>query len=141
MIPVNVGLLSHRSFTTSSARNKHFKEILYPIRHIYLFIPNKCISSELSSHFQSSFKDQWEFFPITNLHIQIFGMIEHMFRIFISRSYKILLPTIIRKHTISNMSFEGQPPFCPRHNSIFRNTDTHLWNRTSIPRKRQSPAT
>ena len=55
-----------------------------------------------------------------------------MFRTFTARSYEIFLPTIIRKHTISNMSFKSQPTFCSRNERIFRNTDTHLRNRTAL---------
>ena len=141
MVSVNICLFPCWSFTATSARNKHFKEILYSIRHINLLVSNKCISSELGCHFQASFQNQRKLLPITDLHIQIFGMIEYMFRIFIPRSHEILLPAIVCKHTISDMAFESQPSFCSRYNGIFRNADTNLRDWTSITRKCQSPTT
>ncbi len=69
MISINIRLFSHRCITATPTRNKHFKEIFYPIRHINLSISLKRISPELSSHLQPSFKDQRKLFLITDLHI------------------------------------------------------------------------
>ena len=69
MIPIDIRLFPHWCITTPAAWNKHFKEILYPIWHIDLFISPKRIPSELSSHLQPSFKDQRKLFLITDLHI------------------------------------------------------------------------
>ena len=60
---------------------------------------------------------------------------------FTSRLNKILLPAVIRKHTISDMTFKCQPTFCSRNKRIFRNTDTDLRNRTRISRKCQAATT
>ena len=48
MVSVNICLFPCWSFTATSARNKHFKEILYSIWHIGLFIADKSISPALA---------------------------------------------------------------------------------------------
>ena len=92
-----------------------------------------CIATKLSNHFQAHFyAERTESILVSDTQETSLAVIEHVVTIFSLPFRKIMLPAIIRSHTISQMTFQLQPASTKRKRPIFRKRQTNLRYRTGI---------
>ena len=69
-----------------------------------------------------------------------FAMVEHILHVITAWSRKILLPTIVGKAAVSDVTLKSQPTLRARHRHIIRDLNTCLGHRPCVAILHQSPA-
>ena len=106
-----------------------------PIRLLQITFPTK-----LGSGLQTDLHLPGANLTVSDTEQGAFAMVKHILHVVTAWSRKILLPTIVGKAAVSDVTLKSQPTLRARHRHIIRDLNTYLGQRPSVAILHQGPA-